>query len=661
MAELEYIPLQESTKKPKAKFKHGGLAWEEVKFEKDIGLLLKNMKPVVVLDFDTETSADIIIKIVQGLDIKCRLMKTRRGVHLWLRSDTPLSNQTKIPCALTLTYDVRSWGINGFVKVREEGVDREWLRKDPIEDLDPIPKWLAACDTKANFKGLKSGDSRNTRLFSYIITLQNKGFTKDEIIETIELINSYVLDEPMSESELSNILRDESFDTGAGFVAADQVIIRSNYVSLNDKGEEVLRHNVFGDSYLKDFPSVTVGSELYTYRDGFYCPSTLFLEKLIVDLYPPATERLRKEVVSYVKVKSRPLGRIEEDKNSINVMNGRLRLIDGELEDFSPDYYDFQRLPVVYDPDASSEILIQTIQKVFCYDQEVIDLFYEVVGYSLMRSSKFRKMLILVGEGRNGKSSVLNLMKRFLGYENVSTLSIQELGDKFLTAELADKLANIGDDVDSLVITKTGVLKKLASGESMTIQRKNEQPFQFRNYAKLWFSANELPRIADKSEGIYSRLLILPFNAVFNPKDEDFDPEIESKLTSDESLSTLLNLAIEGLQRLRARGRFNEPVSVQDALVVFKTENSSVLSWIADENIVREDIIEQSVQQLYGLYKSWGTGSGVTKKVSKITFGKEIRRHFNVETKTLRKRGEEPKTHFVDERTGYGIKKTKLR
>jgi len=92
----------------------------------------------------------------------------------------------------------------------------------------------------------------------------------------------------------------------------------------------------------------------------------------------------------------------------------------------------------------------------------------------------------------------------------------------------------------------------------ITMERKNQLPFKYRNYAKLIMAANEIPKSADKTDGYYRRFVIIPLDAKINSTDIDFDPNINDKITTDEAKSYLLKLAISGLKRLLKRGYFNE-------------------------------------------------------------------------------------------------------
>jgi putative DNA primase/helicase len=124
------------------------------------------------------------------------------------------------------------------------------------------------------------------------------------------------------------------------------------------------------------------------------------------------------------------------------------------------------------------------------------------------------------------------MVGNLLGEDNTANLDLCEIGDKFLTAELTGKLANIGDDINDEWISNTAVFKKVVSGDTVTAQKKSKDPFKLRSYAKFFFSANSLPRIGrgKDSSAVLDRLVIIPFYATFSKKDADYDPFIKYKL-----------------------------------------------------------------------------------------------------------------------------------
>jgi len=228
------------------------------------------------------------------------------------------------------------------------------------------------------------------------------------------------------------------------------------------------------------------------------------------------------------------------------------------------------------------------------------------------------------------------MLKKFLGDDNIATVELKKLSDPFLTAELEHKLANIGDDIDPKEITDTGTIKKLFTGESMTVQRKYQDPFILKNYAKMIFSCNQLPRILDKSHGMYSRLILIPFTATFSADDEDYDPFIEDKITTEEALSYLLNIGLRGLRRLLYNNQFTQPKVVIDALEEYKKNNSNVLTWIEEEGIETKYLLDNTTDKLFSEFKDWCTRSEIKYASSIKTFHKDIEEAYNFERKRVR-------------------------
>src|SRR5262249_2891693 len=136
----------------------------------------------------------------------------------------------------------------------------------------------------------------------------------------------------------------------------------------------------------------------------------------------------------------------------------------------------------------------------------------EFAGYLLTRSTDAQACLVLVGEGRNGKSVLLAGLQALLGADNVSTVPLEDFGRRFAMAQTLGKLANLCAEVGELDKTAEGTLKAFVAGDAMTFERKGKDPFTARPTARLVLSTNNVPRFADKTEGVWRRLLLVPFN-----------------------------------------------------------------------------------------------------------------------------------------------------
>lgn len=629
---MQYVILDDK-KRATHKFKDGKGAktWDEVKDFDNVGLIVP--KPFIVLDFDTKSDADIMLRIVEALDLKCRVMRTTRGIHVWFRSAEPWKCFKKTRLAIGIYSDCKSHSKNAYVKIKDSGSMREWIRRTPTEEIEDVPRWLYPVSNpsgKFEFKGMEDGDGRNQELFNYIVYLQTKSFSRDEIKEAIAVINEYVFTDPLPDYEVSQICRDDAFKP-------DEEIAKQ----IEEHNKKVgFSHNEFGDELIEAYHIITVNGQLYVYEDGYYQQDEKIIERKMIELYPAIKQNQRSEVLSYIRIKTHIRSEdIKVNPYVINLKNTRYDIRSGKCLEFSPEVIEFDRIPVVYDPSAYCSDLDKMLNRVFLGDREVINLFEEMVGYCLIKANRYHKAFILIGSGANGKSTILDMIEAFLGPRNYSSLPLEKVTDRFNSAELENRLANIGDDIDNVAIKDSGTLKKMISGESITVERKGERPFKLSPYATHIYSANSIPRSFDKSDGFYRRWLFVPFNAKFTSEDPDYDPLIEDKITTDEALSYLLNIAIRGATRLLKRGKFTEPESVREELERYRTDNSTTLSWIDDKALDMDYFLDNSTDHIYADFTDWCKLSGIKSGnvTGKKTFFREIISKFEFEDKPKQK------------------------
>ena len=629
---MKYIILE--GKSPTHKFKdgEGAKTWDEVKDFDNVACIVP--KGYIVLDFDTKSDADIMLKIVEALDLKCRVMRTTRGIHVWFKTEEEApKNFIKNRLAIGIYSDRKAGGRNAYVKIKDSGKMREWIRQVPKDEIQVVPKWLSpisAPSGKFSFKDMGEGSGRNQELFNYIVYLQTKGFTRYEIKETIHVINDHVFADPLDSAEVDTICRDEAFKPDD--VIAEQIAKAEKKAGWS--------HNEFADELIANYKIITVNNHLYVYEDGYYQADDRIIENKMIDMYPSIKQSQRSEVLSYIRIKTHiNAGDIKVNPYIINLKNTRYDIRSGKCLEFTSEAIEFDRIPVTYDPSAYCSDLDKMLNRVFLGDREIINLFEEMIGACLLKHNRYQKAFMLYGSGANGKSTILNLIKRFIGSRNYSSISLEKVTDRFNVAELENKLANIGDDIDNMVIKDTGTLKKLFAGNSIQVERKGERPFTIEPYATHIYSANNIPRSFDKSDGFYRRWLFIPFNAKFSSEDPDYDPLIEDKITTDNALSYLLNIGIRGAERLIKRGRFTEPESVKEALEAYKADNSTTLSWIEDKALNEDYFLDNSTDKAYSDFTDWCKLSGIKSAnvTGKKTFYKEIIAKYDFEDKPKQK------------------------
>ena len=201
---------------------------------------------------------------------------------------------------------------------------------------------------------------------------------------------------------------------------------------------------------------------------------------------------------------------------------------------FRPEFYFTTKLAVDYNPSAKCPRIDKIFSEIV---KDPTDL-YELVGYCFFRCYTYQKVFFLYGSGGNGKSLFLNILKNILGNGNVISTSLTSLQqDRFSSAELHKKMAAIAEESPYNVLKNTELIKKLTGGDLIKGEQKWRHPFYFVNYAKLIFSANELPRTDDKTVAFYRRLFLIEFPNVIS------GTELENKAL----IHTLRKEEFEGL------------------------------------------------------------------------------------------------------------------
>lgn len=243
------------------------------------------------------------------------------------------------------------------------------------------------------------------------------------------------------------------------------------------------------------------------------------------------------------------------------------------------------------------------------------------LDYCMYRRNELGKAFILIGDKSNGKSTFLHVVKNLLGDQNIASLDLKELGDRFKTAELFGKLANIGDDIGDEFIANASVFKKLVTGDRVNVERKGQDPFEFNNYSKFLFSANNIPRIKDKTGAVQRRLVIVPFDAKFTPNDADFRPFIKDELCEQGSMEYLALLGLQGLKRVLGNAQFTTSSRVQGQLDEYEENNNPIIGFINEVGL--DGIENEATDSVYRRYKEYCIANNF-QALSKIEFSRQI-------------------------------------
>ncbi len=293
--------------------------------------------------------------------------------------------------------------------------------------------------------------------------------------------------------------------------------------------------------------------------------------------------------------------------NRLNVKNGLLDLETGELHPHTPDHRSSIQLPVEYDPQADCPTWHKFVEEIF--PEDCSQLPWELLAWLMTPDTSIQKAVLLLGEGRNGKSTFLTAVRAFLGRENVSGLSLHKLEtDRFATARLVGKLANICPDLPSYHVVSTSTFKALAGGDAVHAERKYGESFEFEPFARLVFAANQPPQSADSSGAFFRRWLVVPFERTFIGQDEIPRSVLDAQLADPQELSGVLNMALSALHRIRAQG-ITESQSMREAWRQFQQVAHPIMAWL-DTYVIQDTEAYVTKADLLQAYNEYAKANG---------------------------------------------------
>ena len=595
-----YVPTK--NKKCLMKFKDNDenlLNYEDVKdLDEYAGILAED---TILIDIDNKEQSEILMDIVEDLQLNCKVIETSRGKHFYFKNNGVTNCSTHSSLAIGLESDIKIGLKSSYAVLKFDGKERfvEW----DSETYDTIPKWLTVVKNVPKFNELGKGDGRNQELFNYILKLQSNGFTKNECRECINIINKYILKDKLSDSEIKTITRDEAFKSE---------VFYDGKTFLFDK---------FAKYLVSEYNIVIINGQIHIYNNGIYDYAQKIIEQKMIEKIPSLKSQTRNEILKYIYLIAEE--KKQSDANYIAFKNGIYDLSTDEMIPYTPDIILTNRIEHNYNKDAYNDLTDKTLNKLSVNDKQIRSLLEECIGYTFLRRNELGKAFILTGDKSNGKSTFLDLIAHILGDKNISALDLRELGDRFSTSMLFGKLANIGDDIGDEFMqgSAVSIFKKIVTGNRIKAEQKGKDPFEFNPYIKLLFSANDMPRMRDKTGAVLRRLVMIPFNATFSKNDEDYDPFIKYKLIKEDSIEYLIKLGVDGLKRVLENNEFTRSDKVIDTLKEYEEENNPILGFISEET--ESNIVNQSVQDVYLRYSLFCSQNQL-QALSKIAFSKQI-------------------------------------
>lgn len=330
---------------------------------------------------------------------------------------------------------------------------------------------------------------------------------------------------------------------------------------------------------------------------------------------------------------------ITKDRKLLALQNGLLDL-DAQakggkpkLLPHDPHWFSTSVLPYKFDPVAKCPKWVKFVREVFDADAKTgkpaqdgdhrIDVLQEVFGYCLLPDARFQKFFVLTGDGQNGKGVTARLLRAMLGAENVTSVGMEALGERFGLAPLLGKLANVCGDLNEVDNVAEGVLKQLTGEDVLTIDRKHRDAVELVPNVKLVFVCNDLPRLRDKSSGTWRREIAIPYRKQI--ANGQVDQQLTRKLAKE--LPGILNWAIAGLRRLLEQQQFTDCAVCQAAVAKHRHYCDPVAQFVEERCVLAVDGLKGKYRVnkdvLYKAYKEWCEESGI-RPAWKSTFGGQV-------------------------------------
>ena len=323
----------------------------------------------------------------------------------------------------------------------------------------------------------------------------------------------------------------------------------------------------------------------------------------------------------------------------LGVANGVINLKSGKFQVARREDLMTRHSGVVFDSDAKCPLFIAFIDQVTGSDKALANYLQRVVGYSLTGLTTEQCLFFLYGNGANGKSTFLNLMRELLGQDLAAQTPTETLMAKRSSAATNDiaRLANVrlvvANEVEDGTLLAEALVKQMTGGEALAARFHFHEFFEFTPKFKLFIAGNHKPVIRGRDDGIWRRIVMIPFEVAIAPEKQD--KHLQEKLRAE--LPGILNWAIKGCLDWQNAG-LDTPRVITDAVKNYRGEMDYIAQWIGEDCVLAPNL-ECRASRAYSSYKFWAEQNGYRPMASGM-FSRDFATRF---TKVIRNDG----NHFL--------------
>lgn len=566
---------------------------------KDAGYILTDKDLIVDID---NLPRDTINAMIHIFGIKTQTVWTDRGVHLYFEKPKGFKNSNGVT-VLGFPAEFKHKKNTNAITIKRHGVMRE-IQNNGVRE--PLPECLIPLKKAESLLGLSDGDGRNSKLHAFKFKLMGMGISDYQYY--IKFINENIFADPLEDSELNTVGRKEE-------------------LKADENKEPVVARQLS-----KELKVVKFGDILYSYNGEKYVSKEF--ENEIYDRLPDSRTYYVEEVIKQMKKRIR---NVQEPKDGFEVKfkNGILkegRFWENDSTDFTPYYIDLE-----YDEEAEPiEIVENYLNNLTGNDEEYKQFILEIIAHTLITNADFKrdiaKFFIFIGDGGNGKGTLLTVIRTILGTENCSSLSPEEMTKESYFTSLQNKLVNLGDDIEDKAINEKQmkVKKNVSTCDFVAMRRLFEQSKETIITTSLIFTSNHILKSFEKGDSYKRRVAWCP---MFN-KPKAKDRKFLSKLTSPETLKYWVKLIVEEYVRIYENGGINIPKVVEEYNEAYHDENNTCLEWA--KLFEPEHFTGKTPADIYAEYEVWAEEGKLNLQSQKV-LGQTLKEVHGLVSKTVGK------------------------
>lgn len=494
-------------------------------------------------------------------------------------------------------------------------------------------------------------ENRNETLFSLGRSFLSRGTGHDEVATLIRSLNATICRPPLPADEVEKLIGSinskepgnaERDARNGGVTAADIAELESRHGPLHGSrgglNSNVLARMVMDRNMARIIdgaPAVWTGEH---WEFGSHA-----IGKCCLEIADNAKKADKSEVMSYIMDKAPHVSADNsfDGRHYVQFANCTFDVMDWREVEPKPSMYITNKLPVELDFTIGPNEADAFLDSIADGDADVVAALKEVMGACMCSKRVLSQSPMLIGraggasgKASNGKSTYLNWLRQILGTENVSSLDIATLGQRFQAGRVVGKLANLGDDIPDgfLKGDELSMFKKLVTGDAIYTDVKNSDGYEFRPTASMVFSMNAVPRLSDTTDGIFRRLAFIPFRNRFAPGLPGYDPNMAAKLAKPEVLKRGAALGLLSLGELIERGGLTPIKDMVEEIEEVRQDNDSVVRWLFDCGITGEDLVGRIVADVYDEYRQWCYDSGERNPFARRTWTTRVKESVTFET-----------------------------